>query len=241
MLLVLMSVGCTGKLVAVSDPVQSDQPLPADTINWLAPGKQSDVTPAIADFAAQLKSGHITRRQQLWSIIESLKGRFKYDLDMSVVANERSAHQVLESGVLGDCTDYALMTATLSRAMGIPARVVYGASAHWIDALQRGVAYIPSSHAFVEVYLENDWFLVNPAWSRIEGRASDYLEVLPGAYLPNTRMVDFWAIGILDVDDMKRFLYGVAALPPPGWRAALAHQPFPGNLCCLVNGAPPIF
>lgn len=222
-------------------PVLGDQPIPDDVIHWLRPGKQSDLSPAIIDFAMELKSGRITRRQQLLSIIEALTGRFKHDLDMSMAANRRTAQQILDSGVLGDCTDYALMTATLSRAMGIPAKIIYGPSAHWIDALQRGVAYMPSSHAFVEVYLESDWFLVNPAWSRIEGRAADYLEVLPGAYLPSIRMVDFWEIGLFNVDDMKQFLYSVSENPPSGWRTALTHQQFPGNLCCLVNGAPPTF
>lgn len=51
------------------------------------------------------------------------------------------------------CRDFTCLSITLGRALGIPARAVSA------DALQLDP---PDFHAIFEVYLENDWWLIDP-------------------------------------------------------------------------------
>ncbi len=235
--IILLLNGCTSMIH--NQPASMGLAIPPEVELWLEPGEQSKITPRIADLAREIDSANTSPMINVLQVFHTLSTLFKYDIEKSSTALELTADELVAGGVLGECTDYALVAVTLYRAMGIPARVLYAVSAHWIDALERGSSYIPNSHAFIEVWYEGDWHLVNPSWLRMESDTDLNDDILPNGYLLAGRGHDFWDIGLHNNEDMKQRMYEVAANPGKGWRKAISHKPFPGNLCCLIDGEPP--
>ena len=85
----------------------------------------------------------------------------------SVVARNRS----------GDCTEYAVLTAALARALSFPARVVLGTVI--LNDDDKLAAY---GHAWTEVWYEKQWHIVDAALYPQAGSGVFYM---PGAALDN--------------------------------------------------------
>ncbi|MGJ8679516.1 transglutaminase-like domain-containing protein [Paraglaciecola sp.] len=66
----------------------------------------------------------------------------------SVVANQRS----------GDCTEYAVLTTTLARALNIPARIILGTVIYEEHQQVSAVG-----HAWTEVWKDNQWHILDAA------------------------------------------------------------------------------
>ncbi|MFO8063716.1 MAG: transglutaminase domain-containing protein [Spirochaetia bacterium] len=98
---------------------------------------------------------------------------------------EVSAAQILTTPVTGGCTTFATAFATLARAKGIPAVVVDSARLKWIKEGSR-IDTMVYGHFWVEVYIEDEWHLVDSTagvlyenydrsnWFLPEGRYSGY-------------------------------------------------------------------
>lgn len=85
----------------------------------------------------------------------------------SVVAAQRS----------GDCTEYAVLTAALARAKGIPSRVVLGTVIFELDNHLNAVG-----HAWVEVWFQDQWHTLDAALYQMDVTSMFYL---PAASLQN--------------------------------------------------------
>lgn len=122
--------------------------LPGAVIQYLIPSRycQSDL---FLDFTASrfgdLKGGALVQEMSDW-----IASNFTYDIfatDPGTTAADSFSRQ------RGVCRDYAHVLISLVRAMGIPAR--------FVSAYAPGVQ--PQDfHALVEVFLEGDWYLVDP-------------------------------------------------------------------------------
>ena len=71
-----------------------------------------------------------------------------------------SALEVLNSRK-GDCTEFALLTAALCRAVGIPARVVFGVV--YVSADFEGHSHFFGGHAWTQVYIQDGWYNLDAA------------------------------------------------------------------------------
>ncbi|MBN2718868.1 MAG: transglutaminase domain-containing protein [Deltaproteobacteria bacterium] len=71
-----------------------------------------------------------------------------------------SALEVLKSRQ-GDCTEFALLTAALCRAVGIPARVVFGVV--YVAADFEGHSHFFGGHAWTQVYIKDGWYSLDAA------------------------------------------------------------------------------
>jgi transglutaminase-like putative cysteine protease len=139
----------------------------------------------VPDLVAELRA--LTPRPQRADVVAFVAGTVRgsheraFDL-ASQVARKRT----------GDCTEFAVLTAALARAVGLPARVVLGLAVVTIDG--RVKAY---GHAWAEIASGDDWHVADAA-----------LLAAPGdiRYLP---------LGVLD-DEGPGYAMGVARLMP-GW------------------------
>lgn len=83
-----------------------------------------------------------------------------YIADDAVDCDHASVGEVMQSR-RGDCSDHALLCATLLRALGLPARTVAGL-VYTGDAQQ---AFAP--HEWCEVVLDGRWLAIDPMWNEV--------------------------------------------------------------------------
>jgi hypothetical protein len=75
---------------------------------------------------------------------------------------EVTADQLLSDRKLGGCHDYGLVFTAAVRELGYPAVMIDSYSIAWIEQFQQGEGDIHIGHVFVEVYLVDEWILVDP-------------------------------------------------------------------------------
>ncbi|MEW9797717.1 transglutaminase-like domain-containing protein [Alteromonas sp. CYL-A6] len=78
----------------------------------------------------------------------------------SVIATQRS----------GDCTEYAVLTSALARALGLPARVILGTV-----IIDSGDGVLAFGHAWSEVQFDGQWHITDSALYRSTGTRHFYL------------------------------------------------------------------
>lgn len=160
--------------------------LPADSSAlsaYLLPeeGIESD-HPAIINCAYQVV-GDVKNPYEMSRLLFSyVNSHMKYDLSSG---ERRGALHALNSG-RGTCQDYADLYVALCRAVGIPARLIYGfrynTEEHGDLALRRNVS--DKHHVWTEIFLESyQWVPVEPTYSYIlNGRKTisfDYYGTYP--------------------------------------------------------------
>ena len=183
-----------------------DKPIPADVSAWLECGKQSEVTPAISMVASQITGR--SRRERLYKAIDYIHENFIYDNWYSDKAFTRTAGELFKSKVLGGCSNYALVTVTLFRALEIPASMVLTSDMDWMLAYRENKLLIPTGHVFIEAYLEDRWCLVDPTYRIV---FTDYNPTSPN--YPRReyfclRAKDYWEAGITNVSKLNEIMGG---------------------------------
>jgi transglutaminase-like putative cysteine protease len=122
--------------------------LPGSVIQYLMPSRycQSDL---FQEFTAA-EFGGLTGGACVLSMTDWVASNFRYDIFTS---NPGTTATDSFAALRGVCRDYAHVLISFSRAMGIPARFV---SAYAPDVKPQDF------HALVEVFLEDEWHLVDP-------------------------------------------------------------------------------
>jgi len=90
-------------------------------------------------------------------------GGFVYNLDVSYRRADKAVEEFLGDGKEGFCTQFSTSMALILRDMGIPSRVVYGATTG--DEVEDGEYVVTGSnmHTWVEVYFPGvGWYPFNP-------------------------------------------------------------------------------
>lgn len=185
-----------------------DSPLPKDIAVWLVGGGQSTITPRIKAEAGKISGKN--RRERLFKAMRYMWHYFAYDRWLKTRAFMRTADELYESRVLGGCSDYALAQITLFRAVGIPSRMVVTANVDWMYQYLKNPLTMTEGHSFIEVFLEDRWYLVDSTYryffSEYDPERASYPH---GEYLCK-KGIDFWDIGIKNLEDMDRILRDVA-------------------------------
>lgn len=153
---------------------------------WIAPSFVIDFEDApVPELTARLRAAHA--RPQPADVVAfvaaTVTGSHDRGFDLaSRVARNRS----------GDCTEFAVLTAALARAIGLPARVVLG----------------------VALMAENDRFgAYGHAWAEID--AGSGWQVADAALAPKSMNVRYLALGVLE-DEGPGYMMSVAR-PMPAW------------------------
>ena len=180
----------------------TDGPIPPEAAKWLKAGEQTVVTPLIAEEAAKIPGRN--RRERLFRAMRHVWSTFFYDSCLNPDMFTRSADELFRSRKMGDCSDYALVQLPLFRALGIPTRLVMTASLDWMKDYKMDRLAITTGHSFLEVFLEDRWYLVDPTFRFF------FLDYNPGRKNFPRKMVyyksgrDFWALGIRGTSDLNR-------------------------------------
>lgn len=175
-LVLILSVSC-------SNPFQADgdgEPL-EDSV-WESSGHEPKVfeglfsNPDYSDHDALLEEDGLTERTDQ---VMEVAGIINDEKDLSTIEEiynllysmqdpdenpektfEVSAAQILTTPITGGCTTFATAFATLARAKGIPAVVVDSARLKWIEEGSR-IDTMVYGHFWVEVFIEDEWHLVD--------------------------------------------------------------------------------
>lgn len=186
----------------------NDQPIPEETLVHVRGSRQSEITPAIQEVADQLEGE--TRRERMLKAVDYIWTQFSYDNRESHLSFTRTADELFQTRVLGGCSDFALVQSVLFRALGIPTRLVVTADVEWMKNYKTNKLYMTRGHVFIEVYLENRWYLVDTAYRSIY---LDY-KVFKRSYPRNMffcfRGTDYWELGIKSIADVDRLLRSIA-------------------------------
>lgn len=88
-----------------------------------------------------------------------------YISNRSLSVGYASAIEVLENRQ-GDCTEFALLTAALARAAGIPARVVFGIV--YVKDEFEGRSNFFGGHAWTQVFVGENWYSLDAAFGEFD-------------------------------------------------------------------------
>ncbi|MCC6624029.1 MAG: transglutaminase domain-containing protein [Deltaproteobacteria bacterium] len=142
--------------------------------------------PAVKQHAASLVAADATPADKVKIISEWVYAT----LDKRLATHLPTASKVLEAKV-GDCTEHTWLTVALLRALGVPARPVYGVA--YAGDREQSFAY----HAWVEVELDGKWLWIDPTWGQDVADATHLqLGVDLGAVAPT--------LGTMKIDKLAR-------------------------------------
>ena len=200
-LLTLSSCAGTGgtekPLEAIEFSQYTDAPIPADAAVWLLGGKQTRPGPTIADAANRIAGRN--RRERLYRAVDYIWSNFHYERGLNSAMLSRTAEELFKEKTLGGCADYALAQVALFRAVGIPAQVVLTANVEWMQNYKKNDLVMTTGHVFIEVYLENRWYLVDPTYRFLYPNYDRTSKNYPRGEHFVMRGKDYWELGLFDV------------------------------------------
>lgn len=125
---------------------------------------------------------------------------------------------------LGGCHDHALVFSAVVRRFGHPAVIIETYSISWMEEYQQGTSQGYVGHVFVEVYLEDQWVLVDPTngWYVAEGYdpMNPFIPLTgkvsgpspeEDGFFVDLKGIDSWGMGIHSVADLNRRMELTAA------------------------------
>ncbi len=153
---------------------------------------QTEATPKIKDIVSSFKTQGL---DGVFEALEWIHKNLKRDLDEEYKSEhfrKRTATEIIESGKLTGCTDYALVFLALVRAIGIEAKYVEAIETDW---LKEGGEHI-KGHIFAEVKIGDSWYIVDPQAAVIKAWYGRRYEIY-------ARGEDSWDVGIKSFEDIK--------------------------------------
>jgi len=208
---ILLCTNCANNIHM--DHLACDAKIAEDAAVWTMPGEQSILTPDIYKEAANIQGGN--RREQVIDTVAYVWNNYAYDLYCNSDMFSRTADELCKSGVLGGCADYSLIIAALLRARGVPARILITVNVKWMlwmQAHQQDVMSIPFGHSFIEVYLEDGWWLLDPVKKILYGQYIPQSASLPEWQYLLAGGLDFWSMGLSDIQSARKMFieFGLA-------------------------------
>ncbi len=174
-----------------------DSPIPHEVVPFLNSGSQTRLTPRIRAVASQLSAE--TRRERLYNAVQYIWSNMRYDRWLNSQMFTRTADQLFQDGVLGGCSDFALAKVALFRALEIPAKLVITANVDWMLRYKKDPLFLTTGHVFIEVYLEDRWYLVDSTYRFLFSGYDSGLKSYPRREYFCVRGVDYWEMGFTEV------------------------------------------
>lgn len=180
---------------------------------YLIQGEQSKISDK--EFLKDLKQSK-KNLEHLKIVYDWLKNNFTSYSAGGKTIGKVTVDELLEKRKLGGCHDYGLLYAAVIRELGYPSVMVRTASINWIKKFQEGKeeAQLHVGHVFVEVFLQNEWILIDPTngWYvnngykpanpviPLKGRVAGPNEEVYGFYVEH-KGLDIWDFGIYSQQD----------------------------------------
>lgn len=163
-----------------STPVFASEPT-VDGIDYASPQSYLEIAPSLGDpariveLASQLKGRD--DRATIRRVLEWMTANLKCEPDRAY--KWRNFDDVVAEGCYGGCADEGIVCGVLLKAAGIPVVWVKTMDVEWIwDFKKKRPFEAWSGHVFLEVYLEDEWRLLDPG-----------AKLLYSDYLPDTRIL----------------------------------------------------
>jgi hypothetical protein len=106
---------------------------------------------------------------------------------------QRTAEEIIKSGMVTGCTDWALAFIILARANNLPTKYVEAIRNKWLET---GTGDYIEGHVFAECFIGGKWYIVDPQEGDIKTAYRRFKIFKKG--------IDSWDIGIRNFDDLKR-------------------------------------
>jgi hypothetical protein len=127
---------------------------------YLEPGEQSRISDSTQLDELRAEEQSLTH---LGDICRWLKREFEVYRARGTTIGVATVDQLLADRRLGGCHDSALVYAAVAREVGYPAVIADTASIPWIEKRQAHEASEHVGHVFVEVFLLDEWVLIDPS------------------------------------------------------------------------------
>jgi len=161
---------------------------------YLNDGLQTEITPLVRRIARTFRS------KDLYLILEVLswlkEASFKYESSSEKkkkIFRKRTALEIIESGIVSGCTDFALVFISLMRAKGVPTKYIEGIRRRWLEIGREEESI--EGHIFAECFIKNKWYIVDPEEGAIKINYNRFVIFKEG--------LDSWDIGIKNFDELK--------------------------------------
>ncbi len=105
---------------------------------------------------------------------------------------QRTASEILESGISYGCTDYALVAIVLLRERGVRVQYVETFRKKWLESKEKNI----EGHVFIEVKIDNQKYIIDAERACLMKWYDRYVVYKKGR--------DSWDIGIKGFEDMKK-------------------------------------
>ncbi len=180
---------------------------------WLRSGEQSEITPEIQELAKKLEAEDpwvTLRRINRWVLTHNKQVKRSRAWRKSVF-RKRTAAQLLNSGEMTGCGDFAVLLAALFRAAGFPTVYVGSLKKDWVRGWadgNRSGSFM--GHSFLEVYVNGEWILVDSTegyyWRGYDPKNPN----LPRGYYAYGKGVDPWDLGIKSLPILIQSMKNIA-------------------------------
>jgi hypothetical protein len=170
-----------------------------DVLNALGPNKYVQSDDAKIRELAKQAIGDTKNAAEAARKIEAFVGNYIEQKDLSV--GYASAAEVAQSKQ-GDCTEFAVLTAAMCRASGIPARVVVGVA--YVDEFM-GYKNVFGGHAWTEAYIGNRWVGLDSAFKG-SGRGGfdvGHIALASGSGELEDYFGLLFNLGLFEIEDVK--------------------------------------
>ena len=165
------------------------------------PGPQTEANDLILQASREIDGRN--RRERLYQAVEYVWTNFRYDNWLNDQMFQRTVVRMFEDGILGGCSDFALVMVALFRTVGIPARLVLTANTDWLEKYRANPLAIINGHVFIEVFLEHRWHLVDPTYRKLFVGYEIATPFYPRGELFCLRGVDYWSLGLENVEQLN--------------------------------------
>ena len=161
--------------------------------NYLENTKQIAITDAIKNIADKFKQKDLDLVLEVldW-VFNNFKNIENNKEEKMKLFRKRTADEIIKSGKVTGCTDYAIVFFALARAKKIPTKYVEAIRKRWLDI---GDENHIEGHVFAECQINDKWYIIDPQGGTIR---TDYRN-----YAIYKKGLDSWNIGIRSFKDLK--------------------------------------
>lgn len=155
-----------------------------DAIDYASPAKYLVMADSLGDHDAIRKQAAALKtsddRATLSHVLQWMDSQLKYDGDRAY--EWRNYDTVVSEQCYGGCADQAIVCGALLKAAGIPTVWVKTMDVTWIwDFKKKRPFSVWSGHVFLEVFLDDQWVLLDPGAATIYKDYSTGSRILPGS------------------------------------------------------------
>jgi len=119
------------------------------------------------------------------------------------------AKEIFERKVYGGCSDRGISIAPILRYLGIPTVYLEAAKIEWIEKIQEDIKKVNSmaGHIFLEIYLDNKWYLYDPTFHLVYDNYDFNNSCLPRNYVAFSKGMNQKSLGVIDVKSEQKLAY----------------------------------